>query len=152
MQITVEMLKKAKACAPQLELFEQLFPSGSPSSKEEALAAAVKYANRFDWCWASNHLLPTPASLAYDEAEAPAWEVYDEARAPARKVYDEAEASALKAYDEAKASARKVYDEAEAALSKVYDEAKAPAWKVYNEARADAFVEAWFSVYPKEGG
>ena len=130
--ITLKQLELAGACNTQVILFRQTFGIEAEVTPE----AVASVAHLFDWTWASQNLLSTPARRAYDEAIA-----------PARKAYDEAIAPAEKAYDEARAPAEKAYDEAIALAEKAYNEALAPARKAYDEARALAFCEA-YNGYP----
>ena len=100
--LTVEYLKAKDACADQVDLFAATFPAGMLLTEENLLTAARAGLNLH---WAAFHLLPAPASKAYDEATATAYKVYNEAIAQADKAYREAIAPARKAYDEATATA-----------------------------------------------
>jgi hypothetical protein len=138
MTITLKQLRLKGACWEQAQLFEAAFGE----KVEVTMDNAVQYADKFDWQWAAEHLLPAPAEKAYWEATAPAREAYWEATAPARKAYQEAKATALKAYREAVATAGKAYWKATATAGKAYQEAVATALKAYQEAVATAFVNA----------
>lgn len=81
--ITLATLKQAGACATQRELFNELFPNGSPSTKRAALAAARRYADQFDWDWAARTLLSTSAQQTYESAHTPARQAYESARTSA---------------------------------------------------------------------
>ena len=91
MIVTLAQLRKLKACAPQLELFQRQFGTEVAVTRELCL----EYASSFDWDWAATRLLSAPAQCAYDEAMAAAGRAYDEAMAPARCAYDEALAVAF---------------------------------------------------------
>jgi len=127
MTITLKQLRLKGACWEQADLFKAAFGE----AVEVTMDNALKYADKFDWTWAAEHLLPAPAEKAYWEATAPARKAYEEAMATARKAYEEAVAPVWKAYQKAKATALKAYREA-----------AAPAEKAYEEARATAFVNA----------
>ena len=124
MTITLKQLRLKDACSEQVELFKATFGE----KVEVTMDNAVQYADKFDWQWAAEHLLPAPAEKAYWEATAPAREAYWEATAPARKAYQEAKATALKAYREAVATAGKAYWKATATAGKAYQEAVATAF------------------------
>jgi len=138
MTITLKQLRLKGACWEQADLFKAAFGE----AVEVTMDNALKYADKFDWQWAAEHLLPAPAEKAYWEATAPAREAYWEATAPARKAYQEAKATALKAYREAVATSGKAYWKATATAGKAYQEAVATALKAYQEAVATAFVNA----------
>jgi hypothetical protein len=102
MRITVEMLRAAEACEPQVKIFAGEWPDGGNVTAAACLRAAELGLNLG---WAAKHLLPAPAGQAYDESCATAGKAYDEACATAGKAYDDAYATARKAYDEARATA-----------------------------------------------
>ena len=79
-KITLEQLRKAKACSEQVTLFIQLFGSEVEVTPEKA----VLYKDKFDWDWAGRYLLPRLA-----------WEEYDKIAASAREEYDKIKASAF---------------------------------------------------------
>ena len=91
MTITLKQLRLKGACSEQVELFKATFGESS----EVTMDNAVKYADKFDWTWAAEHLLPAPAWKAYQEAMATADKAYEEATAPAGKAYREAKATAF---------------------------------------------------------
>jgi len=119
-KITYKQLKNAGACLEKLRLFKKLHGESCVMTVKRC----IKEASLWDWDWAVNHLLPTPAWKAYNEAIAPAEKAYNEVRAPAEKAYREARAPAWKAYREA----------------------RAPAWKAYREAIAQAFAEHYLEM------
>ena len=110
MTITLKQLRLKGACWEQADLFKAAFGE----KVEVTMDNAVQYADKFDWTWAAEHLLPAPALKAYEEAVAPAGKAYREAVAPAEKAYQEAMATAGKACREAMAPAEKAYLEAAA--------------------------------------
>ena len=128
--ITYELLQSKGACEGQLRLFKKTFPNGVEVTVEEC----VKYAQVFDFNWASRNLLVDQG--AYKEAKAPLWEVYKEGKAPSLKAYKEAKATLWKAYKEVEAPLWRAYVEAKSPLLKAYREAEAPLWKAYEEANA----------------
>jgi hypothetical protein len=138
MTITLKQLRLKGACWEQADPFKAAFGE----AVEVTMDNALKYADKFDWTWAAEHLLPAPAETAYWEATAPARKAYEEAMATARKAYEEAVAPVWKAYWEAMATAGKAYREAVATAGKAYREATAPVGKAYREAKATAFVNA----------
>jgi hypothetical protein len=112
MRITLDILKKKRACLDKQRLFKKLFGDSVDVTEE----LCIQHARDFDWSWAARSLLNDAAQLACDEAEAAAcaaynaavasaWTAYSAAVAPARAAYDEAEASACAAYNEATARA-----------------------------------------------
>ena len=116
MTITLKQLRLKGACWEQADLFKAAFGE----AVEVTMDNALKYADKFDWQWAAEHLLLATALKAYEEAVAPAEKAYREAKAPVWTAYEEATATAGKAYREAMATV----------------------WKAYQEARATAFVNA----------
>ena len=90
--ITVKMLRAAKACEDQVELFEATFGPSARITLTNCCKAAVA---GLDLAWAARTLFPAPAWKAYDEAKATALKAYEEAMAPALKAYDEAKATAF---------------------------------------------------------
>jgi hypothetical protein len=139
MKLNVKTLIEAKACAPQVKLFKELFPDGAEVSEETAISVA----NKFDWDWAASNLLSASGREVYEEAEAPILKAYEEAEAPLLKAYKEAIAPLWEDYKEAIAPLLKAYEEAEAPLLKAYEEAEAPLLKAYREAKAQIFVRLY---------
>ena len=115
--VTLAQLRKAGACADQVDPFRRMF--GKSVELTEALA--VEHAALFNWDWGAANLLSTPARQAYEAATAPARQAYEAATAPARQAYKAARASAWQAYEAARASA----------------------WQAYEAARASAFARAY---------
>ena len=142
MTITLKQLRLKGACWEQADLFKAAFGE----AVEVTMDNALKYADKFDWQWAAEHLLPAPAETAYWEARATAEKAYLEAMATALKAYEEARATAGKAYWEATATAGKAYQEAMATAWTAYEEAMAPVEKAYLEAAAPAFVNAALGI------
>ena len=116
MTITLKQLRLKGACWEQADLFKGAFGG----EVEVTMDNAVQYADKFDWTWAAEHLLPAPAETAYWEATAPARKAYEEAMAPAVTAYREAMAPVWTAYQEARAPALKAYEEAMATARKAY--------------------------------
>ena len=72
--ITLQQLKNKRACPNQQELFQELFRQQATfQTLEEALRTACKYYDKFDWNWASNNLLVTPARAEYNKLTASAF-------------------------------------------------------------------------------
>ena len=84
MKITVEQLKKLKACQPQLDLFEKLGLDGVEITEE----LCVKHAQDFDWDWASERLLCRSALEEYKRVMGLAWEEYERVIGPAWGEYN----------------------------------------------------------------
>ena len=91
MTITLKQLRLKDACSEQVELFKATFGE----AVEVTMDNAVKYADKFNWTWAAEHLLPATAGKAYWEAVATVWTAYREAKAPAEQAYREAKATAF---------------------------------------------------------
>ena len=68
-KITANELRKAKACAKQVEKFEHLFPDGVVPTVE----LCKEHADSFDWDWAAQNLLSPKGLAQYDAARAQAW-------------------------------------------------------------------------------
>ena len=73
--ITLAQLRKAGACADQVDLFKHVF--GKSVELTEALA--VEHAALFDWGWGADNLLSESALQAYEAARATAWQAYEAA-------------------------------------------------------------------------
>ena len=108
MRITVERLKRLRACKAQVARFAELFPDGVEVTEE----LCIQHAQDFDWRWGSRNLLSPLALAAYDNAVAPAWVDYKKAVAPARADYKKAIAQARADYDNAVARAWAAYEKA----------------------------------------
>ena len=91
MKVTLAMLKAKHACADQVRLFESLFKEGGDVTQEKCLAVADK----FDWDWAAQHLLPASARAEYERVTATAWAEYERVRAPAWAEYERVKALAF---------------------------------------------------------
>ena len=144
-RITAEMLEEHNACADQLAEFSSRFPDGVTfESEDDAAAKCAAVASVFDWEWAADNLLTTPARDAYETAIAPAWDAYQTAKAPARDAYQTAIAAAGDAYQTAIAPARDAYQTAMAAAWDAYQTAIAPAWDACQTAMAAAFATAFW--------
>ena len=79
-KITANELRKAKACAEQVEKFEHLFPDGVVPTVE----LCKEHADSFDWNWAACNLLSPIGRAQYDATRAQARAQYDAATAQAR--------------------------------------------------------------------
>ena len=99
--VTLNQLRRLRACSKQLALFKQLFGEAVTVTEELCL----QHAHEFDWSWAARHLLPAPADAEYDRALAPADAEYDRATAPARAEWERATAPARAEWDRARAPA-----------------------------------------------
>ena len=110
MKITVERLKRLRACKAQVARFAELFPDGVEVTEE----LCIQHAQDFDWRWGSRNLLSPLALAAYDNAVAPARADYDNAvaRAWARAHYDNAVARAWADYEKAATQVRADYEKA----------------------------------------
>ena len=94
MKLSAKLLESKGACPDQVELFRKLFGERDVTVTSKLCRA---HADQFDWHWAAKHLLPIPASKAYQEATAQALKAYQEAYATALKAYQEAYATAFAA-------------------------------------------------------
>ena len=101
MIITKELLISKKACAGQVRLFEEVFLNGTPNTRDEMIALARKYYDKFEFNWAVENLLDEAHAKAYIEGIAPHLKAYDEAIASHKKAYNEAIAPHWEAYKEA---------------------------------------------------
>jgi len=109
MIITVEMLRKAGACKPEIDRLVSLY--GEHVDVTEAWVLEHAH-DRVDWAWAAENLLSEPAWRAYKEAIAPAQRAYWEATESAWRAYTEATEPARRALGKAKADARRAFEEA----------------------------------------
>ena len=81
--ITLAMLDAKRPCKEQRNLFAELFLNGTPKTRRAALAAARKYADKFDWTWAAGIFLHAPARAEYNKVRVAALAEYDKVCAPA---------------------------------------------------------------------
>ena len=112
MKITARILKSKGACTDQVALFASLFPKGVQVTE----ALCLEHADKFNWSWAAQKLLPASARAEYERivasaraeyarTEAPAWAEYERAEAPAWAEYERVRASARAEYERVRASA-----------------------------------------------
>lgn len=80
-KITANELRKAKACAKQVEKFEHLFPDGVVPTVE----LCKEHADSFDWDWAAQNLLSPKGLAQYEAATAQVRAQYE--AATARKIF-----------------------------------------------------------------
>jgi hypothetical protein len=85
--ITVDMLDSA--CEEPRDLFVTLF--GEQVEVTEDLC--VKHADKFDWSWASKHLLTEPSVAEYRRVTAQAWDAYKRETAWAFTEYERVQAA-----------------------------------------------------------
>ena len=97
--ITIELLKKHKACYNQVEKFKEIFGEEVIPTRE----LCILHAQDFDFGWARTFLNKF-TKVYNDEDIATAWKVYYEAIAPDQKAFNPAykifkEAAALAWFD-----------------------------------------------------
>jgi hypothetical protein len=141
--ITLAQLLAAKACEPQVKLFEEVFGDSVSFDNENFF---VPYAQKFDFAWGAAHLLSAPAQKTYSEQPALARKTYKEQTALAWKTYSEQIAPAQKTHSEQTALARKTYDEQYDLAQKTHSEQTALARKTYKEQTAIIFARAYLSM------
>lgn len=108
-RITVDQLRKAKACTPQVALFRKLFGD----SVDVTVEAAIAVADTFDFSWAARNLLSPSALQAYHQAFDPAWQAYKQAQALAWQAWQD-DATTLRAYEQDRTLAQQAYEQADA--------------------------------------
>jgi len=94
MFITVEILRSHKACQDQVDLFAATFPDGVQVTEAVCLAAADK----FDFRWAAENLLPPEARAEYQAKHASILGEYRAKRAPIWAEYRASNAAIWDAY------------------------------------------------------
>jgi hypothetical protein len=137
--ITYDQLKALGACREQLMKFRRVF--GDSVDVTEELAA--KYAQEFDFDWASSNLLRAAAKEEYSNAAKPALEEYRRAIVPAEEEYDRAVAPAL---GRCGCSIKLTWDGRIRATTLAWEEylrATAPAREEYRRAIAVAFAKCY---------
>jgi hypothetical protein len=142
MKITHDLLEEKRACAVQLEMFDELFPDGAEPSEELCL----EHAAAFDWDWAAGNLLDPDARAAYVRATADARAAragHERAAAPEQARYARALADAWAGYWRAAEDARAGYERAVADARAGYERVAADARAGYARALAGAFAAAW---------
>ena len=121
-ELTLTHLIDANACSKQRELFQDTFGDSVTVTEELCL----KHADDFEWSWAAENLLTTPARAEYDKVTT-----------PARAECDKVKGAAWAEYD-------KVTDSAWAE----YDKVRTAAWAEYDKVKASAFARANISQMP----
>jgi hypothetical protein len=81
--ITADRLNELRACNEQLDIFKRHFGD----SVEVTLAACIKYADQFDWNWATFRLLSKEAYKVFVALETEARRTCEVVVAPARRKY-----------------------------------------------------------------
>ena len=136
--IDLALLKSKGACVGSLATFRELFDDTAPELTDEN---ALKYANKFDWEWASCELLTQANRAAYKKVCAQAKAEYDKVCAPAKVEYDKVRAPAWAEYNKVCAAALAEYDKVCALVKAEYDKVCAPAWAEYDKVCAPAKAE-----------
>ena len=90
MKITKRLLQSKGACASQVALFAETFPHGTEITEAVCLAVADK----FDWNWAAQNLLPPKSDAEYQRVCAPADAECQRVRAQAYAEYQRVRAQA----------------------------------------------------------
>jgi hypothetical protein len=70
--LTIDTLTAKDACAPQVDLFRELFGESVTITPE----LCVEHAAQFDWGWAAENLLTPNSRAEYERVCAPAWAEY----------------------------------------------------------------------------
>ncbi len=143
--ITEAMLRELKACAPQRELFAELFPKGISAS--DLREACVTHAGEFDFDWAAEKLLSLAAREEYLRIKAPAWQEYHRVNAPAWQEYCRVAAAARQEYYRVTAAAHDEYHRVTADIWQEYDRVTAAAREEYHRVKAAAFADAFLSEH-----
>ena len=94
MKITKHLLQIKGACASQVALFAETFPHGTEITEAVCLAVADK----FDWNWAAQNLLPPKSYAEYQRVRAQADAEYQRVCAPADAEYQRVCAPAYAEY------------------------------------------------------
>ena len=101
-RITVEMLKQVDACEEQLELFEQVFPSGAPVSMRSLMKAKregldVFFAERLleGQAWAEYEKVAGQAWAEFEKVTEQAWAEFGKVTERAWDEYEKAAGQAL---------------------------------------------------------
>jgi hypothetical protein len=117
--LTLQTLKDKLVCAEAHAKFKLLFGESVIVTVE----LCEKHAKDFDWQWAAENLLSTPARAEYDKVRDPTWAEFDKVCEVVRAGYE------------------KVCEDARAEFDKVCD----PAWAEYRKMCARAFANAFNS-------
>ena len=84
MKITYKQLQALDACDNQLELFQSLFGEEVEVTRE----LIMKHADKFDWNWAAEKLLPRKRWAEYKRVKAQALAEYKRVKAQALAEYE----------------------------------------------------------------
>ena len=132
-RITVETLKAAKACHPEVMKFSKVFPKGAPVSMRSFDRARQAGLNVF---WMVR-LITGPARAEYEKAIG-----------PARAEYEKARDEVLAEYEKAIGPAWVEYERAIGPAWVEYERAIGPAWVEYERAIGAALVTALLAQQP----
>ena len=137
MKITYEQLESLDACEDQLNLFQSLFGEEVEVTRE----LVITHADKFDWDWAAEKLLPRKKSAEYERVRAPAWAEYERVRAPAWAEYERVRAPAWAEYKRVTAQALAEYKRVTAQALAEYKRVTAQALAEYRIKCAPTFAD-----------
>jgi len=142
-KITLDQLKRLKACKEQVSQFESLFgKSRGFRSEAAAVRVARKHAQVFDWDWAARQLISDSAYLEYKRVRITALEEYARVTAAALQEYARSQPSVLDYHEESPAYAE--YIRVQSPAYAEYIRAITPAENEYKRVEAEAFARAWW--------
>lgn len=144
MKITLELLKKHKACGEQLDMFRYRYPNGVDVTSETLALARVQ---GFNVRWLER-MIPLGREKGYKAAVAPVREVYNAANNAAWKVYKAATCAEWEARDAIINVKRKVGYAATDAAEDERETAYNVAWEVYCAAVGAAGAEFDAAIAP----
>jgi len=135
MFVTVELLKSHDACQDQVDLFATTFPDGVCVTEAVCLAVADK----FDFAWAAENLLPPEARAEYRAKHAPIRAEYKAKSAPIWAEYQAKHAVIWAEYEAKRAPIRAEYEAKDAPILAEYLAKRAPIRAEYEAKRAALF-------------
>ena len=144
--ITIELLKKHKACQDQVDKFREIFGEEIVPTRELCLL----HAQDFNFLWLKRFLnkssyesfvkiWKTACDSQY-KITLPAWDVYNKETAFAKKIYDST--TNQNSYENS-IIAWEIYEKSVSPVRRVYDDIIFSAWKNYKEVVALAWFDAW---------
>jgi hypothetical protein len=78
-KVSAAILRRMAACKEQVDVFHTIFGTATVSITE---TLCVEHANKFNWDWAANNLLPAPLYADYKAKITPLYADYEAKRAP----------------------------------------------------------------------
>ena len=143
--ITLDQLRKHGAYCGQLKLFKALFGKVVIlKSRDAAVDLATQHEADFNWSWAVERLLASPAKADYQRITAPARADYERVATPAYADYWHIRNTAREESRRTRDPAKAKYERMTAPAWADYRRITAPAREAYRRIRATTFATLYY--------